>query len=436
MNTLIKNAVIITMDDENPLVNGDIGISGGTISFIGKSNDFTSDKIIDAKGNVVMPGLVNAHTHTPMTLLRSYSDDVNLQKWLFDNIFPIEETFDEDDIYWGSMLACWEMISGGTTSFADMYFLNKPTAEVAVQSGMRANICRALQCFEDKTDFSNDYRMCEAIDLYTNYNGAGNGRITVEMSAHAVYTNTPNYLRFVAETTERLGTGMHTHISETSYENEQCMQKYGKTPTKLFSDCGFFGTRTLAAHCVYLSDNDVDIFKDKKINIVHNPTSNLKLGSGIAPIESYINKGINVALGTDGAASNNNLNMFEEIHLASLLQKGVNKSPTDISAACAIKMATINGAAALGLKKTGILKQGYNADLIIIDTDKPHMMPIYNPLSIIAYSAQSSDVLSVMCGGEFLMENKEHKTLDIEKIKYHIKKKGGKINAARSSENV
>lgn len=436
MNTLIKNAVILTMDDENPIVNGDIGVSDTIISFVGKSETFTPDRIIDAKGSIVMPGLVNAHTHTPMTLLRCFTDDLSLHEWLFDKIFPIEDTFTEDDIYWGSMLGCLEMIMGGTTAYADMYFLNKGTAKAAIASGMKANICRALQCFDERTAFDDDYRMCEALDLYTSYNGAAAGKITIEISPHAVYTNTQEYLKFTAKTADKLGAGVHTHISETASENEECVKKYGMTPTGLLKSCGFFNTRTIAAHSVYLTEDDIEIYKENNINIVHNPTSNLKLASGIAPIYKYMQSGINIALGTDGAASNNNLNMFEEIHLAALLQKGVNKNPTHICAVDALKMATINGAKALGLQNTGMLKSGFNADLIIIDTDKPHLTPAYNPFSAIVYSAQASDVDTVMVAGKLLMEKREVKTLDTEQIKFNINKKGGAINAAYNSKNV
>lgn len=431
MTTLIKNAVIITMDDEKPVIKGDIGITDDIIAFVGKSEDFTPERTINANGNIVMPGLVNSHTHSPMTLLRCYADDLNLQDWLFNKIMPVEDTFTQEDIYWGSLLGCWEMISGGITAFADMYFLNKKTAQAAVESGMRANICRALQCFDETTaNFEKDERMREALELYNMYNGAGEGRITVEMSAHAVYTNTPEYLMFVAQTTDRLGAGMHVHISETRRENEACIKKYGMTPTALFKSCGFFNTRTNAAHCVYLSDEDINIFKEYKISIANNPTSNLKLASGIAPTGRYIREGINVALGTDGAASNNNLNMFEEIHLAALLQKGVNENPEEVTAYEALKMASTNGAKALGIEKCGILKKGCRADLIIIDTDKPHLTPYYNPVSAVAYSAQAADVDSVMVAGKFLMEKREVKTLDTEKIKHYAKKKGGAINAA------
>jgi 5-methylthioadenosine/S-adenosylhomocysteine deaminase len=427
VNILIKNAVIITMDSESPIVKGDIGIKGQTISFVGKDNTFTPDRIIDAKGNIVMPGLVNAHTHTPMSLLRSYADDLNLQQWLFDKIFPIEDTFTEDDIYWASMLSCVEMIQSGTIAFADMYFLNKGTAKAAIQSGMRANICRGLQCFEDKPSFEDDERMCEALELYREFDGSGDGRVKIDLSPHAVYTNTPKYLEYIANMAGKLGAGVHTHISETFVENEECIKKHGMTPTALLDSAGFFKTRTIAAHCVYLTDEDVNIFREKDINIVHNPTSNLKLASGIAPVGKYMQAGINVALGTDGAASNNNLNMFEEIHLAALLQKGVNKNPTDISAEDALKMATINGAKALGLKNTGVLKAGNNADLIIINIDKPHLTPYYNAHALVAYSVQASDVESVMVGGKFLMEKGQIKTLDVEQITYEIKKKGDRI---------
>lgn len=422
MNILIKNAIIITMEDENPVVKGDIGISGKEISFVGKSDTFTPDVVKDIRGNIVMPGLINAHTHTPMTVLRCYADDLDLHSWLFDKIFPAEETLTEEDIYWGSMLGCWEMIAGGTTAYADMYFLNSGTARAAIASGMRANICRALQCFDDRTSFENDERMCQALDLYTQYNGAGEGRIAIDMSVHAVYTNTPEYLKFVSRTVDRLNAGVHIHVSETERENVECIEKYGMTPTEVFEKCGFFRTRTIAAHSIYLTDEDIRIYKKNSVNIACNPTSNLKLASGICPIGKYMREGINVALGTDGAASNNNLSMFEEIHLAALLQKGVNKRPDEITAYEALKMATCNGAKALGIEKCGILKAGYFADLIILDTGRPHFIPYYDPISAVVYSAQAGDVDSVMVAGEFLMENRQIKTLDTEQIKYKISK--------------
>ncbi|OQB16091.1 MAG: 5-methylthioadenosine/S-adenosylhomocysteine deaminase [Firmicutes bacterium ADurb.Bin193] len=437
MNILIKNAVILTMDDDNPLIRGDIGIADSKISFVGKCETFTPDRTVDVKGNIVMPGLVNAHTHSPMTLLRCYADDLALQSWLFDKIFPIEDTLTEDDIYWGSCLGCLEMISGGTTSFADMYFLNKGTAKAAVESGMRANISRSLQCFKEKPSYENDRMICEALDLYTEYNGAAEGRIQVELAPHAVYTNIPAYLRYTANLAEQLGAGVHTHISENMTENSDCMSKYGMTPTALFKSCGFFKTRTIAAHSVFLSDEDIRIYKEYNISIAHNPTSNLKLASGIAPIMRYAGSGINIALGTDGAASNNNLNMFEEIHLAALLQKGVTNNPEAVSAYTALKMATVNGAKALGLCETGVLKAGYNADLIVINTDKPHLTPYYDPFSAVAYSAQASDVESVMVGGRFLMERGVYSTLDVVKIYHNVKRiKGGIENAACSGKDV
>jgi len=422
INTLIQNAQIITMDEKNPILKGDIGIKGNVIEFVGKSNSFTPDRVKNVNGNIVMPGLINAHTHSPMTLLRCYADDLSLRDWLFDKIFPAEETLTEQDVYWGSMLGCWEMIASGTTAFADMYFSNSGTARAVMESGQRANICRALQCFDDCADFEKDSRMRQALDLYSEFNNAAQGKIIIDMSAHAVYTNTKKYLKFIAQTVEKLNCGVHLHISETRGENVDCVKKYKMTPTELFESCGFFNTRTIAAHSVYLTDDDISIYKNKKIHIASNPTSNLKLASGIAPIGKYLNEGINVALGTDGAASNNNLNMFEEIHLAALLQKGVNENPTEVSAFEALKMGTVNGANALGIKNCGILRRGWCADLIIIDTDKPHLTPYYNAMSAIVYSAQAADVDSVMVAGEFLMENRELKTIDTERVKFETKK--------------
>ncbi|NLB80667.1 MAG: amidohydrolase [Clostridiaceae bacterium] len=427
MKLLIKNAEIITMDYDNPIVKGDIGIVDEKIAFIGKDNNFTPDTIKDVKGNIVMPGLINAHTHTPMSLLRCYADDLDLHEWLFDRIVPVEDTFDENDIYWGSMLACLEMIESGVTAFADMYFLNTATARAVQQNGMRANISRALQCFDDRTSFENDKLIRQALELYNQFHNTAQGRIMVDISAHAVYTNTKPYLKYIATIIDELNVGVHLHISETERENIECLEKYKMTPTQLFLSCGFFNTRTIAAHSVYLTQDDIDIYKDKNINIVTNPTSNLKLASGIAPIGKYLRNGLNIALGTDSAASNNNLNLFEEMHLASLLQKGVNKDPIEISAFDALKMATVNGADALGIENCGVLKASNVADLIIINTDKPHLMPYYNPLSAVVYSAQAADVDSVMVAGKFLMENREIKSIDVEQVKYQTKKIAARI---------
>lgn len=418
MDLLIKDATIITSN--SVISNGVIGIEGERISFVGADCEMDAPRTISASGKIVMPGLVNTHTHIPMTLLRGYADDLPLQEWLFNKIFPIEDKFCEDDIYLGSMLALCEMIRSGTTAFCDMYFMSHQIAQATMKSGLRANLSRALQCMDEHGDFSKDTRILEALELRKEYS---NDKITVDIAPHAIYTSSPEYLRYAAQLAVDISAGVHIHISETIAENLDCLQKHGATPTQVLHSLSFFKTRTVAAHCVHLDSEDIRIMAENNVNISHNPTSNLKLASGIAPIGGYLDSGINVSLGTDGAASNNKLDMFSEINKCALLQKGLTGDSTLISARQAINMATIGGARALGREgEIGEIKVGFKADLIFIDTSAPHMQPMHNPLSALVYCASGADVTDVMVDGEFLMENRNLTTLDYEKIKFETER--------------
>ncbi|WHH60548.1 amidohydrolase [Petroclostridium sp. X23] len=426
MNTLIKNATIITMEDENKIIrNGYITIVDDKITFVGEHlpEDFLPQIIIEGKGRAVLPGLINAHTHTPMVLLRSYADDLPLQEWLFDRIFPVEDKFTAEDVYWASMLGMMEMLRSGTTCFADMYYFMDEIAKAVHKVGMRVNLSRGLQCFEPDFDAATDTRLIENEQLFKDWDGEGNGRIKVYLGPHSVYTCVPEYLEDVAELAHKLDTGIHMHLSETIKENQDCIEKYGKSPVRHMYDLGLLRPNTLAAHCVHVTDEDMDILAQNNVNVIYNPGSNLKLASGIAPVGKMMKKGINVALGTDGAASNNNLNMFEEIHLAALISKGVEREPTLINAYQALKMATCNAASALGLDQVaGVIKPGMKADLTIINMEKPHFYPSHNAVANIAYSVQAADVETVLVDGRILMEKGEFKTIDDEEVIYHINK--------------
>ncbi|MDK2799633.1 MAG: 5-methylthioadenosine/S-adenosylhomocysteine deaminase [Clostridiales bacterium] len=426
MNTLIKNATIVTMDEDNKVIqNGYITIVDDKITYVGKSlpEDFLPRVIIDGKHKAVLPGLVNAHTHTPMVLLRSYADDLPLQEWLFDKIFPIEDQFTAEDVYWASMLAVMEMLKSGTTCFADMYFFMEEIAKVVSKTGIRANLSRGLQCFDTDFDPKQDRRLLENEQLFKDWDGEGNGRIKIALGPHSVYTCVAGYIEATVELAQRLGAGIHIHISETLKENQECLNKYGKTPIRHLYDLGVFNMHTIGAHCVHLSDEDMDILKENNVNVVYNPTSNLKLASGITPVKRMMDKGINIALGTDGASSNNNLNMFEEMHLAALISKGVEGEPTLIRAYDALKMATINGAKALGIDhEVGVIKPGMKADLAIVNLNKPHFYPMHNVMANLTYSAQAADIETVLVDGKILMEKGEFKTIDAEEVIYNIKK--------------
>ena len=372
----------------------------------------TPKKIIDGRNKFATPGLVNAHTHASMTLLRSYSDDKSLMDWLNKDIWPVEAKMNRQDIYWGAALAAVEMIRGGMTAFADMYGPNmEEVAKVVDESGMRGSLCRGLISFAD-----GDKKLADNVELYKNFHGAANGRITVMLGPHAIYTCPPDYLRKVANAAQKLGAKIHIHMNETQTEIDDCIKNYGKRPFEVVDETGLFDTGTLAAHCVYLSDSEIEILKQKNIHVAHNPGSNMKLASGICPVKKLLDEGITVALGTDGASSNNNLDMLEEIRLAALLAKVATLDPLAVPANQALQMATEFGAKALGLKHVGKLEVGCKADIVLWDMRGVDWQPNYNPASLLVYSANSSAADTVIIDGKILMQNRELKTLDEEKI--------------------
>ena len=365
-----------------------------------------------------MPGLFNAHTHAAMTLLRGLGSDLPLQTWLFDYMFPTEDRLRDKDIRTGSELALLEMLSTGTVSFSDMYYVSWETAEACGRAGIKANLARAVQSFDPDENLADSYRIRESMDFFKNHNRAFDDLVRVDFSLHAEYTCTDKVVRYYSDLCSGLDGCMHIHLSETASEHAQCIEKYGKTPAAWFRDLGAFRNPALAAHCVWVSEEDIGILKDCGVTAVHNPSSNMKLGSGFAPVVKLLDAGVNLALGTDGAASNNNLNMFEEMHLASVIHNGRLCDPTVMKPETVLKMATVNGARAQNRTDTGELTVGKKADIIAIDTDRPHLVPNTNPLALLCYSAQGSDVCMTMVNGKILYENGEFLTLDKEKIFY------------------
>lgn len=424
MGYLINNITVLTWNNGTKIIeNANVKVIGSKIAYIGTENQESSGlEIIDGKGKVLMPGLVNCHTHIPMSLLRSYADDMALHTWLYEHIFVVEAKLTAEDVYWGSQLALLEMVAGGTTCFADMYYFIDKIAEATAESGMRGLLSRGLINGAVLEDYSEDDRLNEAISVFRDWNGAFDGRIRIALAPHAVYTCSPQYIRAIRNTAEKLNAYIHVHVDETVKEHNDCLQQYGKTPVKHLYDTGLFDLPSIAAHCVHVTDRDMDLMKEKNVTFVHNPGSNLKLASGIAPVPDALEKGLNVALGTDGASSNNNLNMWEEINLASLIHKGARLDPLTVNAGESFRMATANGAKALGFSETGKIEEGFCADMIIIDAQKPHYFPKHNLISNIAYAAQASDVETVFVDGKILYHKGEYKTLDKEKILYNVEK--------------
>lgn len=418
---VINNVTVLPMDGKNDIIrNTDVYIHEDRIYKIGKTDKMVKiDRVIDGKNMILMPGLVNAHTHIAMSLLRNYADDLPLHEWLNEKIWPIEAKMNEEDIYWGSMITIAEMISSGTTTFCDMYDFMEMVAKAVDETGVRG----VLSYGAIERPGQNDAKIERYRNFYRNCHGMSDGRVRVMIAPHAPYTCSDEYILRLKALADELGVGIHIHLSETEKEVNDSRMEYGMSPIQRMNDIGLFDTPTIAAHCVHVDDTDIQIIKDKNVFPVNNPTSNLKLASGFAPVEKMLNAGILVALGTDGSSSNNNVNMFEEIHLASILNKAVNKDATSVSAYQVLEMATINGAKALGLAgEIGSIEEGKKADLILINTNKPHLQPLNNEISAIAYSAQASDVDTVIVDGKILMESRKFMTLDVEKVMKHTKK--------------
>jgi 5-methylthioadenosine/S-adenosylhomocysteine deaminase len=421
MNILIKNASILTMNRENEVLkNASIAVENDRIKYIGEVPEgFKADKVIDGAKKVVMPGIINAHTHMAMSLFRNYADDLPLWEWLSEKIWPIEDKLTGEDVYWGTMLSIIESIKSGVTCFNDMYFFMDDTAKAALETGIRARLAWGMvgENAEDNSRFDLTKR------FYNDWQGKGDGRITVMAGPHAPYTCSADYLKRVGEFAKEMNIGIHIHLSESKKETQDNYDQFGKSPIKHANDMGIFDVPAVAAHCVHLSDDDIDILAEKDVSVVYNPGSNLKLGNGFAPVVKLIEKGVNVALGTDGASSNNNVNMFEEINLAAIVNKGVNNEPTCIPAMTALEMATKNGAKALGLdKEIGSLEVGKKADMIIIDLNKPHFYPLHDVAAAMVYTAQASDVETVIINGKIIMENYNMKTIDVEKVYENLQK--------------
>ena len=426
MELLIKNGKVVTCNDKNEVLEDVcISVKDGVIDYIGKNENIDKKKykkVIDATGKIVMPGLVNAHTHSGMSIFRNFTQELPLEEWLFNRIFPIEAKLKKEDIHFGAMLSIAEMIKGGTTTFADMYYYMDEVAALVEKIGIRANLSKSVLSLNKEGVGSISRDLEGTKEYFSRWHNSSDGRIKVHIEIHSAYIYDEPSIRETAQLAKDLSTGIHIHVAETENEQNVCYKKYGMDVVSILDKCGVFDVPVLAAHCVHLSDDNIKLLKQKNATVCHNITSNLKLGSGIARIPDMLEQGINIALGTDGCASNDNLNMFEEIHLTSLVHKGILKNPTVVRASEVLKMATVNGAKALGFDNLGILEKGAKADIIIIDTDDIHNIPIGNPINSLAYSIQASDVNTTIVNGEILMENRVLTTIDEEMLKYEINK--------------
>ncbi len=411
---IIRNAYLLTMDPElGDIENGVLVIENGMITEIARSTESSADTVIDAGGCVVMPGLVNTHCHAGMTLFRGYGDDMPLKQWLEDRIWPAEGKLTGDDIYIGSLLACVEMLRSGTTAFADMYFSMDKVAKAVEESGIRAVLSYGMLDFGNREKA--DAELKEGMRFVHQWNGKAGGRISTMYGPHAPNTCSKDFLQRVREQASKDGVGVHIHVLETEAELKYMKDNFGMCSVHFLKGIDFFGPDVLAAHCVWLSDGDIKILAEHGVNISHNPISNMKLASGIAPVSKMIAMGANVCLGTDGCASNNVLDMFEEMKAAALLQKVSTMDPTVLPARQVLEMATVNGAKALGIK-SGVLKPGYNADVIIVDMGKAHLTPLHDVASHMVYAANGQDVRTSIIAGKVVMEDFVIKTINEQQV--------------------
>ncbi|NLI93389.1 MAG: amidohydrolase [Peptococcaceae bacterium] len=424
---LIRAMVLPMTGPEDFFEQGEIAVDGDRIVSVGEKGSapagFVPDRILDLHNDVVMPGLINTHTHAAMTLLRGYADDMPLMPWLEEKVWPFEAKMNEEDIYWGSALALCEMIRSGTTTMVDMYIEQEQTARAVLEAGTRAVLSRGMTAFEPAAA---DKALQENIDLFHAYHNAGEGRIKVFLGPHAPYTCPGEFLQRVKQEADRLGTGIHIHVAETQAELATIRERYGTTPVRWLLEQGLFGGPVIAAHSVYLDQEELEIYKQYGVGVAHNPESNMKLNSGTAPIPQMLSRGIPVGIGTDGTSSNNDLDMFGEMRSASFQQK-LTGSPDKLNAYEVLDMATNGGAKVTGLQELGRLVPGYKADLISIDMDQPHFYPRFSIPSHLVYCARGSDVRTVMVDGKILMEERQLLTLDPRKICLEVEKRAKRI---------
>ena len=410
MSVLVEDNVIKSVTDDVNVIS----------EFVVKHKEESDFSQIDGNGYLLMPGLVNTHTHSPMTVLRNIGSDLTLQQWLFGEIIPRECNLTPDNVYYGSMAAQMEMMRSGTTCFCDMYEPFEMLTKATIDSGMRANICTAGLHNDWSTGEKKTYETFEkSTRLFKQY--SCHDRLNIFFEMHSVYLYRQEWLWRIVENAKKFNTGIHMHLHETEKEISDFMElNNGMRPTEFLESIGAFDVKTVAAHCTHMNDCDIQILKKHDVNVAVNMTSNLKLGSGIPPLTKFLEAGINVTLGTDGCASNNNLNMFEEIHLAALLYKGLYKDPTLVKAHEVVNMATVNGAKALTSKPCGAIKEGCLADMILVDLSAIHLNPINDINALICYCMQGSDVDTVIINGKVLMKGKAFTSIDEEKIMFEV----------------
>ncbi len=416
---LVRNGTVLTLDaNDTAIVNGTVAITKDTITAVGPAQEFSgwsASEVLDAKGGIIMPGLINSHTHAAMTCFRGLADDLPLMTWLNEHIFPAEAKLDEKIVYAGSLLACAEMIMSGTTCFCDMYLFEDAVARAAKEAGMRTVVGEVLYDFDSPNygSIAKGFKYTRnMIDTWQD-----DPLINIAVEPHSVYLCAPELLQKAFDLAREFTLPLVIHLAESKSEVAQIKERFDRTPVEHLAELGLLAPNVVACHCVELTNNDIALLKRFDVKVAHNAESNMKLASGVAPIPRLLDEGICVGLGTDGCASNNNLDLFLEMDTVAKLHKAKTLDPTVMDALTVLKMATIGGAQVLGLESfIGSLETGKKADLIMVDTDQPHLTPMYNPVSHMVYAARGSDVTSVIINGTIVMQDGRLKTMDLGSV--------------------
>ena len=420
---LVTNGTVLTLDaGDTEIVDGAVAIAKDTITAVGAADEFGDWSVsqeIDANGGIIMPGLINCHTHAAMTCFRGLADDLQLMTWLNDHIFPAEAKLDEHKVFWGTLLACAEMIMSGTTCFCDMYLYEDAVARAAKEAGVRAVVGEVLYDFD-----SPNYGPIEKGFEYTQTlidTWKGDPLVSIAVEPHSTYLCAPELLKRASNLAQTFNLPLVIHLAESKSEVEQIRKRYGRTPVEHLAELDVLAPNVIACHCVELTPNDITLLQRSDVKVAHNVESNMKLASGVAPIPGLLKEGICVGLGTDGCASNNDLDLFLEMDTVAKLHKVKTLDPTTMDARTVLRMATIQGARVLGLGESiGSLEKGKKADLIIIDTHKPHLTPMYNPVSHLVYAAMGSDVRTSIIDGAIVMEDGHLKTIGLKSVLNNI----------------
>lgn len=423
MDILFSNVTAVTMDSAMHVYpSAFVGVTNGKISYLSKAAPTEKPaKIINGEGMVLMPGLINCHMHLPMSLLRGYADDCDLPTWLNDHILPREDRLDGRSVKAATLLSIAECLRFGVTSVSDMYTFSDEIAQAVAESGIKANLGHSCTLFAEDFDLASDPGFNQTVALHEKWHGFDNGRIQVDSCIHAEYTSNYQLWEALSEYAISNGLGMQLHLSETASEHESCKDKYGLTPAQLLDCHHVFDARTTAAHCVHLEPEDMALLARRRASAVHCPVSNLKLVDGCADVIAMVKAGMNVCLGTDSAASNNNLDMFEEMKAAALLAKAKSGNAAALPVPAILMMATVCGARAQGRQaQCGQIKLGMDADLILLDFTAPHLIPCHNVLSHLVYAASGHDVVMTMVRGKILYAAGKYPTIDLDSVVHEL----------------